>query len=176
MLKTILVVLIVLIVGILGFSATRSDTFRVQRSATIKAPADRVYGMISDFHQWSTWSPWEKLDPAMKKTYGGAANGTGTTYAWEGNNKVGQGNMEITHATPPAKVLIRLHFIKPFEATNTAEFTLRPVGGDTTEVTWAMFGPMNFISKVMCLFVSMDKMVGDDFATGLANLKANAEK
>ena len=171
---TIGIIVVVLLAGLLGFAATRPDTFRYQRTATINAPPQKILPLILDFHNWIDWSPWEKLDPALKRTYGGAASGQGAVYEWEGNNKAGQGRMEITEASP-SKVLIKLDFLKPFEAHNTAEFNLEP-RGDATNIIWSMYGPNPFIAKVMCVFVNMDKMVGKDFEAGLANLKAAAEK
>jgi len=168
------IIVVVLLAGLLGFAATRPDTFRYQRTASINAPPQKILPLILDFHNWTYWSPWEKLDPALRRTYGGAASGKGAVYEWEGNKKAGQGRMEITEASP-SKVLIKLDFLKPFEAHNTAEFNLEP-RGDATTITWAMYGPNPFIAKVMCLFVNMDKMVGKDFEAGLANLKAAAEK
>jgi len=173
MLKIIAIVIVVAIVVVLGLAATRPDTFRIQREADVKAPADKVFPFISDFHRWTAWSPWEKLGPSMKRSYGGAASGKGATYAWEGTGKVGAGQMEITDAAPNL-VKIKLDFLKPFEAHNTAEFTLEDRGG-TTHVTWAMYGPSPFMSKVMGLFFNMDAMIGKDFETGLANLKSAAE-
>jgi hypothetical protein len=160
-------------VVVLGLAATKPDSFQVQRSASLQAPPEKVIGLIDDFHNWGSWSPWEKLDPAMKKTYSGAGAGAGSVYAWEGNSKVGAGRMEILDVTP-AKVTIKLDFIRPFEGHNVAEFTLAPQGG-ATQVTWAMHGPTPFISKVMQVFVSMDKLIGGDFERGLANMKAVAE-
>lgn len=175
MLKKIAIAVVVLIAGILIFAATSPDAFRIERSTSIKAPSEKIFVLINDFNRWSAWSPWEKMDPAMKRTHSGAANGKGAVYAWDGNNKVGQGRMEITDAKPPSLVRIKLDFLKPFAAHNTAEFTLAPQG-DTTTVTWAMYGPASFMTKVMSVFVSMDSMVGKDFETGLANMKAVAEK
>jgi len=173
MLKTIAIIVVVLIAAILGYAMTMPDSFRVQRTTSIKAPPEKIFSIINDFHRWGSWSPWEKMDPEMKRTYSGAASGKGAAYAWQGNSKVGEGRMEIAD-TSPSKVTIKLDFMKPFEAHNTAEFTLEPKG-DSTNVTWAMYGPSEFITKVMGVFVSMDKMVGKDFETGLANLKAVAE-
>ena len=175
MLKIIVIVIVVLVAALLGLAATKPDTFRVQRATSIKAPPAKVFALINDFHKWGEWSPWEKLDPDLKRTFSGADAGKGAVYAWEGNNKVGAGRMEITEPTPPSKVLIKLDFIKPFEGHNIAEFTLEPQG-DATQLTWAMYGPTPFVSKVMQVFVSMDSLIGKDFETGLANLKAAAEK
>lgn len=175
MLKYIGIAVVVAIAAVLALAATRPDTFRVERSTTIKAPPEKVYALIDDFHQWQQWSPWERLDPAMKRQHGGAAKGKGALYGWEGNKEVGKGQMEITEATAPSRVVIKLDFLAPFEAHNTAEFVLVPQG-DATTVTWAMFGPNLFIGKVMSLFASMDSLVGKDFERGLANLKAVAEK
>jgi len=175
MIKTIVIILLVLVAGVLIFAATKPDSFNVQRAITIKASPDKVFPLINDFHQWAGWSPWEKLDPEMKRTHGGAASGQGATYAWEGNSKVGAGRMEILESAAPSKIVIKLDFIKPFEGHNTAEYTLVPKG-EATEVTWAMRGPAPFVSKLMQVFVSMDSMIGKDFETGLANMKALAEK
>ncbi len=178
MLKALLVVLAVLavaVVAILAYATTKPDTFRVQRSATIKAPADKIFPFINDFHAWDAWSPYEKRDPDMKRTFGGAPSGKGATYAWDGNKNVGAGSMEILDAPAPSRVTIKLDFSRPFEGHNTAEFTLEPQG-DMTKVTWAMNGPVPFIGKVMHVFIDMDNMIGKDFETGLASLKAIAEK
>ena len=175
MLKTILIVVAVFIVGVLAFAATKPDTFSVQRSASIKAPPEKIFAVINDFHRWPEWSPWEKLDPAMKRTQSGAASGKGAVYAWEGNSKAGDGRMEIIESTPASKVGIQLDFIKPFEGHNIAEFTFAPES-DATRVTWTMHGPTPFVSKVMQVFVSMDTMIGKDFEAGLANLKTLTEK
>jgi uncharacterized protein YndB with AHSA1/START domain len=173
--KTVIIVVAVLIAGVLVVAALRPDDFSVQRSASIKAPPDRIYPMLVDFRQWPSWSPWEKLDPTMTRTLGGAASGPGASYAWSGSGKVGAGRMEILDATAPAKVSIKLDFIKPFEGHNVTDFTLVPKG-EQTEVTWLMHGPAPFVSKLMGLFVDMDKMIGKDFEAGLANLKAASEK
>ena len=175
MFKRILLVVVVLIGALLAYAATRPDSFRVERAAVIKAPPAKVFALIDDFHQWAGWSPWDKLDPSMKRSHSGAASGKGAVYAWEGNGDVGAGRMEILETTAPSRVLIRLDFIKPFEARNTAEYTLRPEG-EATRVTWAMYGPAPFVSKLMQVFVSMDAMIGKDFEQGLANLKALAER
>ena len=173
--KTIGIAVVVLVVGVLAFAATRPDDFTVQRSIAIKAEPAKIYPLLVDFRQWPAWSPWEKLDPEMKRTLGGPASGPGATYAWQGSSKVGAGRMEIKEVTAPAQVRIQLNFIKPFEGHNVTDFALVP-RGDTTEVTWLMRGPAPFVSKLMGVFVDMDKMIGKDFETGLANLKAAAEK
>ena len=175
MLTMIAVVVLVLLAVLLGLAATKPDSFRVQRSTSIKAPPEKILPLIADFHGWGGWPPWEKIDPALKRSYSGAPSGKGAVYEWEGNKKVGKGRMEITDVAPPSKVTIKLDFIAPFEAHNTAEFTLE-ARGDSTTVTWAMTGPSPFFMKVMGIFKSMDSMVGKDFETGLANLKANAER
>ena len=175
MLKTIAIVVVLLIAVVLVFAATMPDDFRVQRTTSIKAPPEKIFPLINDLHRWGSWSPWEKMDPDMKRTYSGAANGKGAAYAWQGNRKVGEGRMEIADTSPPSKISIKLDFVKPFEAHNTAEFTLEPKG-ESTNVTWTMYGPSAYIAKVMGIFVSMDKMIGSDFETGLANMKAVAEK
>lgn len=175
MLKIIGIVIALVIAGILIVAAMQPDTFRLERKATIKATPEKIFAILNDFKQWAAWSPWEQKDPAMKRTFGAVTAGKGATYKWEGNKEVGQGGMEITDAAVPNKLTIALSFIKPFEAQNTVNFTLSPAA-DATEVAWSMEGKSNFISKIMCLFMSMDKMVGPDFEAGLANLKAVAEK
>jgi uncharacterized protein YndB with AHSA1/START domain len=174
MFKVIGIAVLVLIVGVLVFAATRPDSFRVQRTASIKAPPEKVFALINDLKGWNAWSPYEKKDPAMKRTLSGAPTGKGATYEWSGNKDVGKGRMEITDAAPPSKVLIKLDFIEPFEAHNTAQFDLQ-ARGDMTDVTWAIYGPSPFVTKLMGLFFNMDTMIGRDFETGLANLKAVAE-
>lgn len=171
----IALVLVLAVAAIVFYASTRPGDFRVQRSIAIKAPPEKIFALINDLHAWGAWSPWEKMDPAMKRTFEGAPAGKGAAYAWEGNSKVGAGRMEITDAAAPSKVVIKLDFIKPFEGHNVAEFTLEPKG-DTTTVNWAMSGPMALIPKVMDMFFSMDKMIGKDFEAGLANMKAAAEK
>lgn len=174
MLKIIVIVVIVLVAAVLAIAMTKPDSFRVERKIGIKSSPSKVFPLIDDFHNWSSWSPWERMDPAMRRTYSGAASGKGAVYEWEGNSKVGKGRMEITEASP-SKVTIKLDFLKPFEGHNVAEFILEPQS-DSTSVTWAMYGPAPFFSKVMQVFMSMDKMIGKDFDSGLANLKAIAEK
>jgi uncharacterized protein YndB with AHSA1/START domain len=175
MLKKALIVIVVVVAGILAFAATKPDTFVVQRATTIKAPPEKIFPLIDDYHSWAAWSPWEKLDPAMKRTFSGPASGKGAAYAWEGTDAVGAGRMETTDSAPPSRISIKLDFIKPFEAHNVVDFALEPKG-DATGVTWTMRGPSPFLSKVMQVFASMDSMVGKDFESGLANLKAAAEK
>ena len=177
MLKTlsyIAVVLVVVIAGILIYAATKPDSFRVQRSASIKAPG-KIFALINDLHGHAAWSPWEKKDPAMKRTHSGAATGKGAVYEWDGNKDIGAGRMEIADTSPPTKVVMKLDFIRPFEAHNIAEFTLEPKG-DSTHVTWAIYGPSPYMSKVMSIFFSFDSLIGKEFETGLANLKAVTEQ
>ena len=135
MLKTITIIVVVLIAALLVYAATRPDTFRVQRATNIKAPPEKIFALINDLHSWGSWSPYEVKDPAMKRTYSGAANGEGAVYEWEGDKNVGKGRMEIAETSPPSKVMIKLDFIKPFETHNIAEFTMEPKG-DSTNVTW----------------------------------------
>ena len=168
------IALTVLIVAVLAIAATKPNAFRIERSITIHSPPEPIFAILSDFHQSESWSPWEKMDLSMQKTHSGSPRGVGAIYEWDGNNKVGQGRQEILDATSPSKVLIQLDFFRPFPAHNTAEFTLKS-HGPATQVTWAMFGSQPFMGKVMCLFMNMDKMVGKDFETGLANLKAHVE-
>jgi carbon monoxide dehydrogenase subunit G len=152
-----------------------ADTYTVERSITVAAPPSEVYSMMIDFHNWEAWSPWEELDPSMTKTFSGADSGVGSMYAWTGNRKVGQGNMEITDAKDNSEVQIALEFLKPFKATNTTVFRLAP-DGEGTSVSWAMTGRKTLMTRIMGIFKSMDSMVGPDLERGLANLKAIAER
>ena len=174
-LKIIGIVFALLVAGALVLAAMKPDTFRVERTASIKAPPERIFTQISDLEAWAAWSPYEKKDPAMKRTFGAVTAGKGAVYEWEGNKNVGKGRMEIIDAPAPSKIVIKLDFLEPFEGHNTAEFTMSGKDGATT-VTWAMYGPANFVSKLMGVFFDMDKMIGTDFEAGLANLKTIAEK
>ena len=174
MIKIIAIAAVVLLAGLLAYAAMRPDTFRVERSASVKAPPEKIFAQINDLKSWAAWSPYEKKDPAMKRTFGAVTAGKGAVYEWDGNKNVGKGRMEITSAAQPSKIVIKLDFLEPFEGHNTAEFTMDGKGGTTT-VTWAMYGPANFVSKLLGVFFNMDKMIGSDFETGLANLKAISE-
>jgi hypothetical protein len=171
----IAVILAVAIAVILIMAATKPNTFSVQRATLVRAPADKIFPLINDFHQWGSWSPYEHKDPAMKRSYSGTASGKGAIYAWDGNKNVGSGRMEILDASAPAKIVIKLDFFAPFEGHNTAEFTMLPQG-DGTNLTWLMHGPAPFMAKIMHVFLNIDRMVGKDFEIGLANLKRLAEK
>jgi hypothetical protein len=173
--KWIALAIVVAVAGLLGYAATRPGFFTVERTATIQAPPEKIFPLIEDFRRWREWSPYEKLDPNMKRTLGGAEKGAGATYAWEGDSKAGAGRMEITDAPSPVRVTIKLDFTRPFESHNVAEFRLVPLGAGT-QVTWAMHGPSPFLTKLITVFVDMDRMVGKDFDAGLASLKAIAEK
>ncbi|MES2192783.1 MAG: SRPBCC family protein [Pseudomonadota bacterium] len=178
MLKAIAIVAVVLVIAIaivLILAATKPDTFAVQRAAIVNAPAEKIFPLISDFRQWGAWSPYEHKDPAMKRTYSGAVRGKGAVYAWDGDKNVGSGRMEILDVSAPSKVVIKLDFYSPFEAHNTAEFTMLPQD-DATRLTWRMHGPASFMAKIMHVFINIDKMVGKDFEVGLANLKRLTEK
>jgi hypothetical protein len=177
MLKTLAIIGIVVVVaiaGILLYAATKPDSFRVQRTALINAPSDKVFPLINDVKAWTAWSPYEKKDPAMKRSYGAVTAGKGATYAWDGDKNVGQGSMEIVESSP-RKIVLKLDFLKPFEAHNMGEFLLEPKG-DSTSVTWAIYGPSPYMSKVVGTFMNIDDMIGRDFEKGLADLKAAAEK
>jgi carbon monoxide dehydrogenase subunit G len=172
MLLTVIVILAVIAL-VVAIAAVRPAEFRVARSTTVSAPPERILPLIGDFRRWTDWSPYEQLDPQMKKSYAGASSGVGAVYEWDGK-KAGSGRMEILEVTP-SKVTIKLDFTKPMTAHNTAEFTVEPQGG-ATRLTWAMHGRNALMAKVMSLFISMDKLVGKDFETGVANLKAIAER
>ena len=151
------------------------DEFEVVREANIAAPPATVFGLLADFHRWPEWSPWEQLDPDMKRTHSGAPSGVGAVYEWEGNRKAGKGRMEITAAEPSSRIQLALQFLKPFKSNNTTTFDLTPRDGGT-HVKWLMVGPKTFLTRVMGIFSSMDKMVGRDFEKGLANLGNAATK
>jgi uncharacterized protein YndB with AHSA1/START domain len=161
--------------AILVAASRKPSTLYVERSISIAAPPEKIFPYINDFHSWTEWSPYENRDPQMKRTYSGTESGVGSIYEWNGNDKIGSGRMEILNTTEPTKIVIKLDFFKPFEGHNTAEFTLKQ-SGKTTNVTWTMQGPANFMSKLMQVFMNMDKMIGDDFSTGLANIKALCEQ
>lgn len=167
---------IVAIIGVLAYATTRPDTFRIARSASIKAPPEKIFPMINDLQAMKGWSPYEKKDPAMQRSFSGPAAGVGAKYAWAGDQNIGEGRMEIIESVPHSKIGIRLEFLKPMEATHLAEFTLQPAGDGTTTVTWAMGGHLKYLFKVAHLFMNVDAMVGKDFEAGLADLKAMTEK
>jgi uncharacterized protein YndB with AHSA1/START domain len=170
----IAVILALAIAAVLILAATKPDTFSVRREIDIKSPPENIFPLISDFHQWKSWSPYEDKDPAMRRSFSGAASGKGAVYGWEGDKNVGSGRMEIMEAAVPTKIVIKLDFLKPFEAHNTAEFTMLRQG-DATHVTWLMHGPCPYMAKIMHVFMNIDNMVGKDFAIGLSNLKRLTE-
>jgi carbon monoxide dehydrogenase subunit G len=174
MLIKILIVLAVIVVILLIIAARQPSDFRVERSIVVAVPPAAAFAQVNDFHKWGAWNPWAKMDPAMKETYDGAPSGVGAGYSWSGNKDVGSGRMTLTESRPVELIRIKLDFLKPFAATNTAEFTFKP-NGNQTIVTWSMFGKSNFICKLMGLFMSMDKMIGTQFEKGLADLKKAAE-
>ena len=174
MLVKILIGLALLVVLLVVVIAVQPSEFRITRTATVAAPPSAVFAQVNDFHKWEAWSPWAKLDPAVRNTFEGPPAGPGAVFAWAGNNKVGEGRMTITESRPNELVRIKLEFMKPFAATNTAEFTFKPEG-DRTAVTWSMFGRNNFIGKAVCLVMNMDKTLGGEFDKGLAAMKSVAE-
>lgn len=174
MLKTIFIAFAVALGALLAYAATRPDSFTIERSARVQAAPERVFALINDLKAFNGWNPYEKKDPALKGTYGGPQAGVGARYGWE-SKEVGVGSLEIVEAAAPAKVAMKLDFVEPFKAHNRAEFTIRPTADGASEVTWAMHGPQNYMSKLMGVVFNMDKMVGKDFEQGLANLKSQAE-
>lgn len=176
--KAILGILALIVVVVAVFcvvAAMQPEDFTVTRSATMNTEPEKVFEQVNDFHKWEAWSPWAKLDPAMKTTYSGAPSGTGSSYSWVGNSDVGEGKMTIAQSLPTDMIKLDLEFIKPFPAKNVADFTFRP-DGEKTSVTWTMNGRKNFVMKAFCLFVDMDKLVGADFEKGLTQLKTVVEK
>jgi carbon monoxide dehydrogenase subunit G len=174
MLKKISIGFVAAVVVLLVVVALQPSSFRIERSATIAAPPAAVFAQVNDFHNWEAWNPWQKLDPNAKNTYTGAPAGPGATFAWQGNKDVGEGRMTIVESHPNDLVKIKLEFLKPFAATNTADFTFVPAGNQTT-VTWAMFGENGFMAKAIGLVMNVDQMVGGQFEKGLADLKSTVE-
>lgn len=173
MFKKIAIGLAAALLLLLGVIATRPNTFTLSRTATVPGTPDIAFALVNDFHRWGEWSPWDKLDPNMKRVYGGAESGTGATYAWAGNSEAGEGRMTIEESKANESVRIKLEFLKPFAATNLTTFTFKPAQ-DGVEVTWSMSGDNNFISKAFSLFFDMDSMVGKDFEKGLASMQTAA--
>jgi hypothetical protein len=170
----VLLALAAIIAVFLVVVAMQPAEYRVVRSATISAPPSDVFAQVNDFHKWDAWSPWAKLDPAMKQTYEGAPAGTGAIYSWSGNSQVGEGRMTLTDSRPNERIQIKLEFMRPFAATNGAEFTFRPEGNQTV-VTWSMDGKKAFMIKAFSLFMNMDKMLGGQFEKGLGQMKSVVE-
>lgn len=175
MLIRIALVLFVLLAAVVAFIALRPSEFRVARSRTLTAPPDVVYAYVDDFRKWPEWSPWEQLDPSMKRELSGAPAGLGAVYYWSGNKQAGEGRMTITEARPNRRLAMRLEFMRPFAATNAAQFDFAPSAQGTT-VTWEMTGTYNFVTKAIGLFMNMDKMVGTEFEKGLATLDSVTAK
>jgi uncharacterized protein YndB with AHSA1/START domain len=174
MLKKIGIFILALIAVILLYAATKPDSFRVERSIDIKAPPEKIFAILDNFKGWIAWSPFEK-DPTMKRTFSGPENGVGSIYEWDGE-QIGKGRMETIESDPPTKMVVTLHFIEPMEGHNIADFTLQQNDAGSTTVTWAMYGPSPYISKLMSIFFSFDSMIGDHFSAGLSDLKKLAEK
>lgn len=179
MLKILGIILGIIVLAVGGVAAyaaaTQPDTFRVTRSLDISAPPEEIYSILIDQRRAAGWSPYEKKDPDMKRHFSGAKSGKGMIYEWDGDSNVGAGRIEIIEAEPAKSVKMTLDMVRPMTAHNVVEYRLEP-NGNTTRITWDMHGPMPFISKVMCVFVDLDQMIGKDFETGLANLKTIAEK
>lgn len=174
MLRKIAIAFVAIGLLAVAFVATRPAEFSVQRSAGIEAPPAAVYALVSDFRAWAGWSPWEKLDPAMQKTYSGAERGEGASYAWSGNSAVGEGRMTIVESVPDERVVIRLEFLKPYASTSETRFEIAPRGAGSA-VTWSMKGENDFLGKLASLFVDVEAMIGASYDEGLSALKRIAE-
>jgi hypothetical protein len=174
MLKKVLIAVLAVLAALAVIIALQPSDFRIVRSTSINAPAATVFEQVNDFHKWTGWSPWAKLDPNMKQSFEGATAGVGASYSWSGNDQVGEGRMTLTESRPNEIIRIKLEFLKPFAATNMAEFSFKPTGIQTA-VTWSMTGTNNFVAKAFGLLMNMDKLVGADFEKGLAQLKSVAE-
>ena len=176
--KKILLVLVLLIVVaialICGIAATRPGEMSVSRSTTVNAAPSAVFAVVNDFKLWDAWSPWSKLDPAMKVTFEGPTQGVGAVYHWSGNNEVGEGTTRLVESKPDELVGMKLEIVRPFAGSNDVKFTFVPEG-EGTKVTWNMQGKVPFMGKVAGMFMDCDKMCGDQFNEGLANLKKLAE-
>lgn len=175
MIKKIAAVIAAAVLIVLGLAATKPNTFQVERTVTVNAKPEKIFPLINDLREQNRWSPWDKKDPAMKRTFSGAEKGVGAVYEWDGNKEIGAGRLEIMGSVAPSRVVMKLDFIRPMEAHNIAALTLDP-RGPATAVTWSIRGPMPFVSKIMCVFMDMDKMIGGEFEKGLADLKTLAEK
>jgi uncharacterized protein YndB with AHSA1/START domain len=177
MLKKVILGVILVVVGVplllLGASLFRPDHYTVHRSTLVAAPPDAVYAAVADFHRWDRWSPWAGLDPAQKSTIQG--DGVGAVYAWNGNDKVGEGRMTIVEARRPERLGILLEFIRPYQSKADTGFTIAPDAAGS-RVTWEMAGHYGTIERVMCMFMDMDKMIGGDFERGLVSLKREVEQ
>lgn len=174
-LRKILIAIALVVIVFLGYVAAQPSAFSVTRSTTIDAPPATVFAQVNDFHKWEAWSPWAKLDPNAKNSFEGPSEGKGAKFHWAGNSDVGEGGMEITESNPNELIRIKLDFLKPFEATSTTLFKFEPAGSQT-KITWTMSGENNFVGRIFCTFMNMDKTVGGDFEKGLASMKATAEK
>ncbi|MCP5493739.1 MAG: SRPBCC family protein [Leptospiraceae bacterium] len=174
MIKKILIVLGICILIFLGYVTTKPNSYRVERKIEIKTSPEKVFDSVNNLKNWALWSPWDKLDPDMKRIYSGPESGKGAIYEWKGNKDVGSGRMEISESDSPKKIIFQIQFLEPFEDKSITEFLFNE-NGEFITVTWAMNGNYNFMSKVMCTFISMDNMIGKDFETGLKNLKALLE-
>jgi hypothetical protein len=173
-LKKILIGVVVLVAVFVAVVASRPASFKLERSAIIPTPPDTAFTQVNDFHAWAGWSPWEKLDPAMKKTFSGANTGAGSIYYWNGNDQAGEGRMTLEKSERPNTIGIKLEFIRPFAATNQTTFTFAPVP-EGTKVTWAMTGENGFLFKAVGMFMDMEKTVGKDFERGLSALAVQAK-
>ena len=175
MIKKILMAIVILVVVVLGYAATKPDTFNIERSTNIKAPPEKIFGYLNDFKKATEWVPFDKKDPAMKRQYSGAPSGKGAVYEFQGNRDVGVGRIEIVESTPSRKVTLQLDMREPFVGRNIVDYVLEP-SGDTTKMTWTMRGSMPYIAKVVSIFCNMESLLGKDFEAGLATLKTLAEK
>jgi hypothetical protein len=174
MLKKALAVVVVLVVVLVAVVATRPARFRVERSLVIEESPRVLFDVVADFRKWEHWSPWARLDPAMKTTFDGSPGLVGSSYHWAGNDKVGEGRMTITEAHPPLQAKMRLEFLRPWRSTSETIFDLYAETGGT-RIVWIMQGDLDFMGKSMSLFMDMDKAIGPDFERGLAALKRGAE-
>ncbi len=172
---TALIIIAIVIIAFLVIASMRPSTFSLQRSINVNATPEKIFPHLNDFKNWGAWSPWEKMDPELKRGFSGSASGKGAHYSWIGNKKVGEGNMEITRSIPSSNIELNLNFLKPFKASNVTEFKITQ-NGNTSNVNWEMRGPLNLFMKIMHMFMNMDKMVGKDFEAGLANLKSIVER
>ena len=175
MLKRILIGIAVIVAAFATFVATRPSTYMVERSIVVAAPAATPYARVVDFRKWEGWSPWAKLDPAMKVEYAGPESGVGAVYHWKGNDKVGEGRMTIIGAVAHSSIQVKLEFLKPWEQTSLTVFTFAPDPGGT-RVTWSMSGQHDFVGKLFAVFMDMDGMVGPDFEKGLKALKEQSRE
>ena len=174
MMKKIAIGIFAAVVLLIVVAAFQPSDFRTSRSVNVSASSSEVFEHVNNLHKWEAWSPWDKMDPNMTRTYNGPESGVGASFGWSGNSEVGEGRSTIVESRPLEVIKFKLEMKKPFEATNDVEFTFKP-DGENVLVSWTMMGKKNLIMKAVGLFLDCDKMVGEQFEKGLSQLKTVVE-